>query len=169
MKDPYSVPKTMQATYDAITALTDAFCEARLNDEYADMCRRMTARLCRKRPSPLASGRSPNWAAGIIHAVGTVNFVFDRTQTPHIAATDISDFFGVGKSSPAGKSKEIRDLLNIGLMEPEWTLPSRMDQNPMAWYISYNGFIIDARHASRHIQEIAFAKGLIPYIPDDRQ
>jgi hypothetical protein len=42
----------MQATYDAITALTDDFCRAKLNEEYADMCRQMTAKLCRKRPSP---------------------------------------------------------------------------------------------------------------------
>jgi hypothetical protein len=36
MKDPYSVPKIMQETYDAITALTDGFCQAKLNEEYAD-------------------------------------------------------------------------------------------------------------------------------------
>lgn len=74
----------------------------------------------------------------------------------------------MGKSSPAGKSKEIRDLFNIGLMEPEWTLPSCLDSNPMVWYISVNGFIMDARSAPREIQEVAFAKGLIPYIPAER-
>ena len=83
MKDPYSVPKLIQETYDTITALTDGFCQEKLNEEYAEMCRVMTAKLCRKRPSPLASGRANTWAAGIVHAVGTVNFAFDRTQTPH--------------------------------------------------------------------------------------
>lgn len=169
MKDPYSVPKIMQETYDAITALTDGFCQAKLNEEYADMCRRMTAKLCRKRPSPLASGRAKNWAAGNVHAIGTVNFAFDKSLTPHITAPDISDYFDVGKSSPTGKSKEIRNLFNIGLMEPEWTLPSRMDSNPMAWYITVNGFIMDARLAPREIQEVAFAKGLIPYISADHE
>lgn len=48
MKDPYSVPQTMQETYAAITALTDGFCQTMLNEEYADMCRQMTAKLCRK-------------------------------------------------------------------------------------------------------------------------
>ena len=52
-----SVPKAMQATYDAITALTDAFCRDHLNEEYRDLARAMTAALCRKRPSPLASGQ----------------------------------------------------------------------------------------------------------------
>jgi hypothetical protein len=168
MKDPYSVPKTMQETYDAVIALTDGFCQTQLNEEYADMCRLMTAKLARKRPSPLARGRAKNWAAGIVHAVGTVNFAFDRSQTTHISVPDISDYFKVGKSSPTSKSKEIRDLFNIGLMDPEWTLPSRMDSNPMAWYVSVDGFIMDARHLPRHLQEVAYAKGLIPYIPADR-
>ncbi len=57
MKPPHStsVPKAMQATYDAVVALTDAFCRDHLNDEYRDLARAMTATLCRKRPSPLAS------------------------------------------------------------------------------------------------------------------
>lgn len=169
MKDPYSVPKKMQATYETITALTDGFCLEELSEEYADMCRLMTAKLCRKRPSPLASGRAKNWAAGIVHAVGIVNFAFDKSLTPHTTASDLSGWFQVGKSSPASKSKVIRDMFNIGLMEPEWTLPSRMDSNPMAWSIMVNGLIMDARYTPREIQEIAFAKGLIPYIPADHE
>ncbi len=169
MKNPYSVPKKMQETYSAITVLTDGFCQMKLNEEYADMCRLMTAKLCRKRPSPLVSGRAKNWAAGIVHAVGTVNFAFDKSQTPSITIPDISQHFGVGKSSPASKSKVIRDLFNIHMMDPDWTLPSRMDSNPMAWYVMVNGFVMDARTAPREIQEEAFAKGLIPYIPADRE
>lgn len=67
-----------------------------------------------------------------------------------------------------GSQSDIKKMLNIGLMEPEWTLPSRMDNNPMAWYISVNGLIVDARTMPREIQEVAFHKGLIPYIPADR-
>jgi hypothetical protein len=42
-----------------------------------------------------------------------------------------------------------------------------MDQNPLAWMISIDGFVLDARHVPRHIQEEAFQKGLIPYIPEE--
>ncbi|MCZ7667789.1 MAG: DUF6398 domain-containing protein [Chloroflexi bacterium] len=122
MKKPYAVPKTMQEIYDAITPLTDGFCKEKLNEEYADMCRQMTAKLCRKRPSPLSNGRPKNWAAGIIHAIGTVNFVFDKSQTPHITSPDISHYFGVGKSSPASKSKRnprpARYWLNGSRLDP---------------------------------------------------
>ena len=52
-----SVPESMQATYEAITTLTDAFCREHLNEEYRVLAQRMTAALCRKRPSPLTSGQ----------------------------------------------------------------------------------------------------------------
>ncbi len=32
----------MQTAYDAVVALTDAFCRDRLNDEYRDLARAMT-------------------------------------------------------------------------------------------------------------------------------
>jgi hypothetical protein len=167
MKDRLSVPKKMQARYQAIIELTDDFAAKYLDDEYAQMCREMTAKLARKRPSPLERGRVKSWAAGVIHAICTVNFGFDKSLTPHITIGDLREWFQVGKSTPAGKSKEIRDLLRIDLMEPEWTLPSRMDDNPMAWSIMVDGLIVDVRYLPRAIQEIAFAKGLIPYIPEE--
>lgn len=55
------VPKEMQARFDEITQLTDAFSQAHLNEEYASLCRQLTATLCRKRPSPLATGKVATW------------------------------------------------------------------------------------------------------------
>ena len=52
------VPKDMQARFDEITQLTDAFCQTYLNDEYGQLCRELTATLCRKRPSPLVRGKA---------------------------------------------------------------------------------------------------------------
>ena len=39
----------------------------------------------------------------------------------------------------------------------------------MVWMLQVNGFMVDVRHAPSEMQEIAFNKGLIPYIPADRQ
>jgi hypothetical protein len=50
--------------------------------------------------------------------------------------------------------------------DPNWTLPSKVDENPLIWMIQVNGLIVDARHEPREIQVEAFLKGLIPYIPD---
>ena len=42
-----NVPKELQARFDEITQLTDAFSKDYLNDEYAQLCREVTATLCR--------------------------------------------------------------------------------------------------------------------------
>ena len=148
--------------------LTDAFCQEHLDDEYGALCRKLAGVLARKRPSPLTSGKPESWASGIVRVVGWVNFLGDPCQPHHMKMTDIDEGFGVSEATGSAKAKAIRDLLKIRPFDPEWTLPSRMDQNPMAWMIQVNGLIVDARHLPREIQEEAFRKGLIPYIPGDR-
>ena len=160
------VPKDMQARYEEITQLTEAFSRTYLNDEYASLIRQLTATLCRKRPSPLSQGKAATWACGIIHAIGIVNFLYDTSQTPHVASSQIASYFHLSPSTMQAKSKQIRDLLGMYQMDPDWTLPSKLDDNLLAWMIQVNGIVIDARWAPREIQEEAFRKGLIPCIPE---
>jgi tetratricopeptide (TPR) repeat protein len=160
-----AVPAPAKTAYDAIVALTDGFCREHLNAEYATLCRRLAEKLARKRPSPLASGKPATWACGIVRTIGWVNFLDDSSQTPHRKMTAIDKAFGVGESTGQGKSKTIRTLLKMRPLDPEWTLPSRLEQNPMAWMIQVNGVLVDARHMPREIQEEAYRKGLIPHIP----
>lgn len=157
----------MQPIYESITALTNNFCEQHLNAEYAVLCRELAAALARKRPSPLARGAHNIWACGIVYALGTVNFLFDKSQTPHTTADELCEAFGVSKSSGANKAKQIRDLFGMSQLDPDWCLPSQIDSNFRVWTIQVNGLIVDARYMPRNIQELAYAKGLIPYIPGD--
>jgi hypothetical protein len=50
-------------------------------------------------------------------------------------------------------------------MSPEWTLPSRLADNPLAWLVQVNGLIVDIRRMPTEVQKRAFEKGLIPFIP----
>jgi Domain of unknown function (DUF6398) len=166
---PKSKPSPEEAKHQAvqgIAGLVDAFCKQHLNDEYADLCRKLTAKLGRKRPSPLVSGMPNTWACGIVRTIGWVNFLDDRSQKPHMKLTAIDKAFGVGESTGQGKSMLIRKMLKIRPMEPEWSLHSQTDQNPMSWMVQVNGFYVDARFLKRELQEEALRKGLIPYIPE---
>lgn len=163
------ISEEAQRAFEEIAGLVDAFCRKHLNDEYAVLCRKLTEKLARKRPSPLVSGKPTTWACGIVRTIGWINYLDDRTQKPHMKLTAIDKAFGVGESTGQGKSKLIRKLLKIRPMAPEWSLRSRMDKNPMAWMIQVNGFLLDARILKREIQEEALRKGLIPYIPDRPQ
>ncbi len=166
-KKSEKVPKAMQEKFDAIVVLTDEVCHEHLDEEYALLARQATAALCRKRPSPLQSGRVSSWACGIVYALGFVNFLFDKTQDPHMSAADLCAAFGVAKGTGSAKSKVVRDALNMSQMDPNWFRPSHMDDNIMAWMIMVDGLILDARQLPREIQEIAYEKGLIPYIPGE--
>lgn len=167
MKKSENVPKTMKDKYQAIVNLTNSFSEQFLNDEYALLIRYVVAALCRKRPSPLATGKVNSWACGITHAVGMVNFLFDKSQTPYIGASDLYKQFGVGESTGQGKSKLVRDILKMNQLDPNWSLSSRLKNNPMVWMLSVNGMVVDVRNMPKEVQEMAFDRGLIPYIPDD--
>jgi hypothetical protein len=156
----------VQPAFDEIAGLVDAFCRDHLNEEYTVLCRRLAEKLARKRPSPLVSGKPSTWACGIIRTIGWVNFLDDRTQTPHMKLTAIDKAFGVGESTGQGKSMLIRKMLKIKTMDPAWSLRSQMDRNPMAWMIQVQGFLVDARFLKREYQEEALRKGLIPYIPE---
>jgi len=163
-----SVPEAMQPRFNKITALTDALCQEKLNEEHAQLCREMTATLARKRPSPLMGGHAKSWACAIAYTVGSVNFLFDKSQTPHLRADELCAWFGISKSTGGNKSSQIKQLLKIGLMDAKWTLPSRMDDNPLAWMVMVNGLIVDARSLPRPLQEEAYRKGLIPYLPGEK-
>lgn len=168
-KKSENVPKNMQEKYAAIIEITDNFAKENLNDEYAQTIRYAVAALARKRPSPLETGKAMTWASAATHAIGIVNFLSDKSQTPHLRNTDLCKKFGVSESTVQAKSKIIRDTLGMGQMEPNWTLPSRLNDNPLAWMVMVNGMIVDIRHMDREIQEIAFEKGLIPYIHSDKK
>jgi hypothetical protein len=163
-----SVPAAAKPAYDAIVALTDAFCRAHLTEEYGALCRRLAAALARKRPSPLTRGKPEVWACAVVRVVGWVNFLDDSSQTPHLKLTAIDRAFGVAESTGQGKAKAIRDLLKVRQFDFHWMLRQRVEESPVAWTISVNGFIVDARRLKREVQEEAYRKGLIPYVPGEK-
>lgn len=159
----------MQVPYDAITALTDPLCRDHLNDDYLQLAQDMAAALCRKRPSPLASGQPRTWACGIIYVLGQVNFLSDKSFEPYMAMADVCAGFGVGQSTASAKAQVISQAVDAHCLNPKWSLPSLLEQNPLIWMAQVNGLLVDLRDMPREVQEIAFGKGMIPYIPADRE
>jgi len=149
MKDKESVPRQMQPVYDAVVRITDEVCTERLIEEYAQFSRALAAALSRKRPSPLAYGRIETWACGIVYTLGSINFLFDKSQTPHLSATELCALFGLSKSTGAAKAKVIQDSLKIGPFDPRWSLPSKAEARA---------------HSLPALQEL-FRRGLILSLP----
>jgi hypothetical protein len=160
-----AVPRTMQRTYEAVVALTDQFCRDHLDDGYRKLARKMAAALCRKRPSPVASGQPRTWACAIIHVLGKVNFLSDPSKEPTMTMAEVCAGFGVSQSTTSAKGRVIWDALDTYQLDPNWTVPGLMDENPLVWMATVNGVLVDLRHMPLEVQEIAFEQGMIPYIP----
>ena len=131
--NPLRIPEPLRHDAEEIFKLTDPFCAAHLDAEYGELVRALIAKLARKRPSPLARGDLRIWVGAALYVVGSVNFLFDPTQRPHLTGDQLSELTGVPKSTLANKAKVIRDVLGIGPLEPECCRRERLDSNPMAW------------------------------------
>jgi hypothetical protein len=75
--------------------------------------------------------------------------------------------FGVGQSTASAKARTIFGTLRTNRLDPRWSLQRLLNANPLVWMAEINGIIVDLRQMPREIQEIAFHKGMIPYIPAD--
>ena len=166
-RNEFRVPKKMRSLFDEIIGSTDAFCERFLNGEYAAVCRKLAAALARKRPSPLLRGRPRTWAAGIVYTAGSINFLFDPDQDPHMSAKELARKIGVSNSTMSAKRNIVTEALDVCQLHPEYTLPSLIADNPHIWMLEVDGFVMDMRDAPRELQEAAYDQGLIPYIPGD--
>jgi Domain of unknown function (DUF6398) len=164
-----SVPKLMLPVYEKIAGLTDDVCYRHLNPEYRTLARAMIGALCRKRPSPLASGQPRTWACGILYVLGRINFLGDPSFSPHMTTAELCAAFEVGESTVHAKARAIEKALGTQPFDPQWTLPSLAEKNPLVWMAEVNGLLVDLRDMPREVQEIAFEDGLIPYIPVDRK
>lgn len=162
------VPKAMAARYNEIAEIISQFSDEKLNEEYKEITLSALAKLCRKRPSPLEKGRARTWACGIVHAIGSHNFIFDKSQPINMTAAEIAEWFDLSKNTASGKASEVTKILGLSYANPEFLLKSNIDSNPAIWYLEIDGLIMDIRTMPRVYQEVAFQKGLIPYIPDDK-
>lgn len=162
---PLKVPAALRDTVDSLLARLDPFCVRHLNDDYRALIHDAVAALARKRPSPLLTGRESSWCAGVVHAIGSANFLFDASQSPHCSAATIADFFGVATSTCHNHAKKVRDLLKIAPFSPRWCLPSLLESSAIPWMLEVDGFLRDIRTLPIEIQLEACARGLIPYVP----
>jgi Domain of unknown function (DUF6398) len=161
--DNLRVPAALRDRAQQIIDITYTACREHLDEEYGLITRRLVARLARKRPSPIVRGDARIWAAGAIYAVGQVNFLFDRTQTPHMTAKQLAQALGVVQATMANKAAIINRALDIGILEPGLSRVAMIEQHPMAWLVELEGgFIVDARTLPPEVQDEAHRRGLIP-------
>ena len=93
----------------------------------------------------------------------------DPKSSPYMKLIDIDPKFGVANSTGQGKCMAIKRMFGIGRLNVDWTLPSRLGDNPLVWKVWVNDELVDIRQESRDKQEAAFQRGEIPWIPADQE
>lgn len=118
-----AVPLALRDKYDAVAPLISAFCDDHLNNEYKALCLRLLEKLCRKRPSPLLSGREETWAAGIVYAIAANNFIFSKDNPFRLSARELAAPFGLSANAASTMASKIRRLLRLSSEDNTWLLP----------------------------------------------
>lgn len=134
--------------------LTAEFCDQYLDEEYKQLCGKLIKKLGRKRNVPFQSGKIEIWAAAVIHALGTINFLFDKSAEPFITVQDISTFFGTKNSTVSGKAKQIRDLFKMRHFDLEFSTQKISKNNPLNNFVMVNGLIVPLSSIPEDLQEL---------------
>ena len=138
---------------DSIIAITDDVCKKHLNQDYAELANKLAMALSRKRPSPLLSGAPKSWACAIVYALGQVNFIFDKSQTPHFSAKELCAFFGVSTQTASAKAKAISDMMKMMPFDPHWCTSQNLAHNPLL-QLAETIEMLDYAKEQRHAQEL---------------
>ncbi|RZN37557.1 MAG: hypothetical protein EFT35_06005 [Methanophagales archaeon ANME-1-THS] len=75
MRDKVLIEEKMQKLIE----MTAGFCDEYLDEEYKHLCEKLIRKVPHKRNVPFLSGRIEIWAAAIVYALGSINFLFDQS------------------------------------------------------------------------------------------
>jgi len=125
-----------------IIHLAKTFCDEYLDEDYAELSEKLICKLGRKHTVPFVTGKTAIWAAAVIHALGTINFLFDKSFEPYVSTGVVNDFFGTKQATVGNKSKQIRDLLKLGHWDAEFSTKHMKKSNPYKDLMKSFGFIL---------------------------
>ena len=134
--------------------LTGSFCAQKLNDDYYQLCEKLILKLGRKRDVPFKSGKIEIWAAAVIHAIGSINFLFDKSFKPYVTAEQISEYFGTKKSTVSGKARQIKDMFKMKYYDSNFSTQDMTENNPFNDLVMVNGLIVPLSSIPENLQEM---------------
>ncbi|OGU16667.1 MAG: hypothetical protein A2X61_10815 [Ignavibacteria bacterium GWB2_35_12] len=145
--------ETIRARQEQIIELIKGFCEQKLDDEYFELSTKLIQKLGRKRNVPFVTGKLEIWAAAVVHAIGTINFLFDKSFEPYATVEEINKYFGTKGSTTTSKSRLIRDIFNMNYYDSEFSTKHIQDNSPLNKFVMYDGFIVPIDSLPDELQE----------------
>ncbi|MEX0660385.1 MAG: DUF6398 domain-containing protein [Balneolaceae bacterium] len=134
--------KAIKERQKKLLELTNSFCEQKLDENYKQLCEKLINKMGRKKEVPFKSGKLEIWAASVVHAIGTINFLFDKSFEPYVSVADINKYYDTNNSTVSQKSKRIRNLFNMGYFDPEFSTSHSSESNPFNNMVMVDGYIV---------------------------
>ena len=154
MKDKTAIQLVIDDYKQKLIKKTKIFCDKYLDQEYEQLCIQMIEKMARKRVVPFMSGKGAVWVAAIIYAIGSVNFLFDKSFKPYITTDNICDYFGVSKSTIAQKAKVIRNMFRLSQLKGEFHTNKMKETNPFLSNVFLDGMPIPISMLPDELQKL---------------
>nr|WP_320118649.1 DUF6398 domain-containing protein [uncultured Marinifilum sp.] len=134
--------------------LTGKFCSQKLNEEYLFLCSKLINKLGKQKEVPFKRGKIEIWAAAIIYAVGSINFLFDKSFEPYISTDELNTFFGTKKTTVSNKARQIKDMFDMWHFSPEFSTQNMEEKNPFNNMVMVDGLIVPLSSIPEDLQEM---------------
>ena len=131
-----------------------SFCAQKLDDDYFKLCEKLVKKLGRKKDVPFKRGKMEIWAAAVVYAIGSINFLFDKSFEPYMTAEQISEYFGTKNSTVSNKARQIKDMFDMWHFSPEFSTQKMNADNPFKNMVMVDGFIVPLDTLPKDLQEM---------------
>ena len=105
---------------DKIQELFRDYCKSHLDDEYLRLCNKLFDDLLAGDQEIFKRGKENIWAAALVWAIGSVNFLGDKSFDPYASLSDVCEYFSANTSSVGQKASMIRNFLDINVFNPDY-------------------------------------------------
>lgn len=139
---------------EQLLEMTGTFCAQKLDDDYFQLCEKLIKKMGRKRDVPFQRGKLEIWAAAIIYAIGSMNFLFDKSFEPYITADQICEYFGTKSSTVYNKAAEIKNMFNMWHFSPEFSTQKTIESNPFNQMVMVDGLIVPIDTLPDNLQQM---------------
>lgn len=137
--------KKMDQKNEKIQKLVIDYCDKYLDSAYLEICIKVYQDLLKKDKSIFKRGNSEIWAAAIVWAVGSENFLSDKSFEPYASLSDVCAFFNVNTSTVGQKSRKIKDILKLNIWSTKYRLPdSELGNFLDSFRMTEEGFIVSS-------------------------
>lgn len=139
----------------ALLELTGTFCAQKLDNQYFELCEKLIKKMGRKREVPFKRGKLQIWAAAVINAIGSINFLFDKSFEPYISSKEINDHFGTKPTTVTNKARAIKDMFDLWYYSSEFSTDHMQRNNPFNNLVMVDDMILPIENLPEEMQLIA--------------